>query len=239
MAELSGKNILVVGGSSGIGLELARRLVAGRAQVTIWSRRDPAGQVPGSYTHSPIDVGRAIGEQDPRLPESLNGLAYCPGSITLGSFSRLTEEQFLADYNLNLLGAVRVLKHCLRSFDNSGASVVLFSTVAVRTGFALHSSIATAKGAVEALVRSLAAEFASKRIRFNALAPSLTDTPLAASLLSTEDKRSKAGLRNPLGRVGVPADLAAAAEFLLSDDSSWITGQVLAVDGGDSSLRLL
>ena len=239
MKDLSGKNILIVGGSSGIGLELARRLIAADATVTIWSRSQPTGLEPGSYTYFAVDVRRPIGEQNPHSPESLYGLVYCPGSITLGSFSRLREEQFLSDFELNLLGAVRVLQYCLRSFLPSGASVVMFSTVAVRTGLSFHASIAAAKGGVEALVRSLAAEFAPKRIRFNALAPSLTDTPLAGALLSTEDKRSKAYQRHPLGRIGTPADLAASAEFLLSDDSAWITGQVLSVDGGYSSLRLL
>jgi len=239
MKDFSGKNILVVGGSSGIGLELTRRLIAGKAAVAVWSRSEPAGLESGAYTHSALDVGKPIAEQDPRSPETLHGLAYCPGSITLGSFSRLGEEQFLADFQLNLLGAVRVLKHCLRFFDRDGASVVMFSTVAVQTGLAFHASIAAAKGAVEALVRSLAAEFAQKRLRFNAIALSLTDTPLASALLSTEDKRAKADQRHPLGRVGTPSDPAAVAEFLLSGDSSWITGQVIAVDGGFSSLRLL
>jgi NAD(P)-dependent dehydrogenase (short-subunit alcohol dehydrogenase family) len=239
MSDFSGKNILVVGGSSGIGLELSRRLIAGNAAVTVWSRSEPAELDPSTYMHSVVDVAQPLDEQEPTSPESLHGLAYCPGSITLGSFSRLTDEQFLADFQLNLLGAVRVLKACLRSFDSEGASVVMFSTVAVRTGLAFHASIAAAKGAVEALIRSLAAEFAQKRIRFNAVAPSLTDTPLAAALLSTPDKRSKADGRHPLGRVGAPADVAGAAEFLLSADSSWMTGQVLSVDGGYSSLRLL
>jgi len=239
MDDFAGKNVLIVGGSSGIGLELARRLIARKAGVTVWSRSVPEVLESGAYAHSVVDVEQSIAEQDPRSPENLHGLVYCPGSITLGSFSRLSEEQFLADFQLNLLGAVRVLKHCLRSFDRDGASVVMFSTVAVQTGLAFHASIAAAKGAVEALVRSLAAEFAQKQVRFNAVALSLTDTPLASVLLSTEDKRSKADQRHPLGRVGTPSDPAAAAEFLLSGDSSWITGQVLSVDGGFSSLRFL
>lgn len=239
MATMSGKNVLLVGGSSGIGLELARRLLEAGAALTIWSRRLPGDLQPGGFAHSVVDVRLPIGEQSPAVPQPLHGLAYCPGSITLGSFVRLTEQQFLSDFDVNLLGAVRVLKHCLGSFDKSGASVVLFSTVAVRTGFALHASVASAKGAVEGLVRSLAAEFAARRIRFNALAPSLTETPLAALLLSTEDKRARAAQRNPLGRIGTAGDLAAAAEFLLGEDSGWITGQVLPVDGGDSALRIL
>ncbi len=239
MSNFSGKNILIVGGSSGIGLELARRLILSKAHVTIWSRNRPTELDSKSYIYSTIDVRQPINGQNPQHPEKLHGLVYCPGSITLGAFSRLREEQFLADFELNLLGAVRVLQYCLRSFVTTGASVVMFSTVAVRMGFSFHTSIAAAKGGVEGLVRSLAAEFASKRFRFNAVAPSLTDTPLASALLSTEEKRSKADQRHPLGRIGKPADLAASAQFLLSDDSSWITGQVLSVDGGYSSLRLL
>jgi NAD(P)-dependent dehydrogenase (short-subunit alcohol dehydrogenase family) len=239
MTDFSGKNILIAGGSSGVGLELARRIARGSGELSIWSRSAPTELAADSYTHSVVDVSRPIAEQEPQVPDPIHGLAYCPGSITLGSFSRLSEEQFLSDFQLNLLGAVRVLKHCLPAFAPEGASVVMFSTVAVQTGFAFHASIASAKGAVEALVRSLAAEYTSKRIRFNAVAPSLTDTPLAAALLSSEDKRAKAGQRHPLGRVGTAADPAAAAEFLLSADSSWVTGQVLAVDGGYSSLRLV
>ncbi len=116
------------------------------------------------------------------------------------------------------------------------AAVVLFSTVAVSTGMPMHASVASAKGAVEGLTRSLAAELAPK-IRVNAIAPSLTETPLAARLLRTERQRTAAVDRHPLERVGQPADIAAAARFLLSDDASWITGQVLAVDGGIGAVR--
>jgi NAD(P)-dependent dehydrogenase (short-subunit alcohol dehydrogenase family) len=172
-----------------------------------------------------------------RLPETLQGLVYCPGSIRLQPFSRLRDEDFRADFELNLLGAVRVLRAalpCLKAADR--ASVVLFSTVAVTTGMPMHASIAAAKGAVEGLTRSLAAELAPG-IRVNAIAPSLTETPLAAGLLRTERQRAAAAERHPLGRIGQPSDLAAAARFLLSDEAGWVTGQVLHVDGGMGGLR--
>ena len=144
---------------------------------------------------------------------------------------------FREDFELNLLGAVRALKASMPALKAAPmASVVLFSTVAVTTGMPMHSSIAAAKGAVEGLTRSLAAELAPK-IRVNAIAPSLTETPLAAKLLRTERQRTAAAERHPLAKVGDADDLAAAAEFLLSQEAKWITGQVLPVDGGIGSLR--
>jgi len=238
LGDFSNKNILVVGASSGAGLELLSRLTGAGARVTVWGRHEPSGTDPAGYGYSPVDATRALAEQNPQVPDPLHGVVYCPGTLNLGSFARLTEEQFLADFNLNALGAVRVLQHCLRSFAPTGASVVLFSTVAVQLGLTFHASVAAAKGAVEGLVRALAAELAPKKIRVNAVAPSLTDTPLAAGLLSTAEKRSKADQRHPLGRIGTPGDLASAVEFLLSDRSGWITGQILGVDGGYGSLRL-
>ena len=172
-----------------------------------------------------------------QLPETLEGLVYCPGSIRLQPFSRLRDEDFRADFELNLLGAVRVLRAALPCLKAAGrASVVLFSTVAVGTGMPMHASIAAAKGAVEGLTRSLAAELAPG-IRVNAIAPSLTDTPLAAGLLRSERQRAAAAERHPLGRIGQPSDLAAAALFLLSEEAGWVTGQVLHVDGGMGGLR--
>jgi NAD(P)-dependent dehydrogenase (short-subunit alcohol dehydrogenase family) len=172
-----------------------------------------------------------------QLPETLEGLVYCPGSIRLQPFSRLRDEDFRVDFEVNLLGAVRVLRAVLPSLKAADrASVVLFSTVAVGTGMPMHASIAAAKGAVEGLTRSLAAELAPG-IRVNAIAPSLTDTPLAAGLLRSERQRAAAAERHPLGRIGQPSDLAATARFLLSEEAGWVTGQVLNVDGGMGALR--
>jgi len=231
------QTFVVVGGSSGIGLAITRRLVAKDFSVIVISRSaDGWVDLPGA-THVPLDITQDVIDGK-TLPEKIQGLAYCPGSIRLRPFHRLREEDFLADMRINFLGAVQVIQACLSGLKkaDSPASIVLFSTVAVGTGMPFHASIASAKGAVEGLTRSLAAEFAPK-IRVNAIAPSLTDTQLAQMLLSDDGKRSAAADRHPLKRVGKPDDIAAAATYLLDDSSSWITGQVMAVDGGMGSLR--
>lgn len=227
---------VVVGGSRGVGLAITQRLsAAGRGVWVISRTNETILGLPG-VTHLALDITRD--EIDPALlPQSIQGLAYCPGSIRLRPFARITPDEFLTDLQINLLGAVRSIQACLKGLKKpSTSSIVLFSTVAVGTGMPLHAAVASAKGAVEGLTRSLAAEFAP-RIRVNAVAPSLTDTNLARELLADEGRRSAAAERHPLKRVGRADDIAAAAIFLLGDGSSWITGQVLAVDGGMGALR--
>jgi NAD(P)-dependent dehydrogenase (short-subunit alcohol dehydrogenase family) len=157
----------------------------------------------------------------------------------LRPFDRLTSDDFRQDLEINFLGAVRVLQHYLQHLKQAEqSSVVLFSTVAAQTGMPFHTSIAAAKGALEGFARSLAAEL-SPAVRVNVVAPSLTDTPLAEHLLKTDRQRDAAARRHPMGRYGEPADAAELARFLLSRRASWITGQVVAVDGGLSSLQKL
>jgi NAD(P)-dependent dehydrogenase (short-subunit alcohol dehydrogenase family) len=231
------KNVLVIGGSSGIGLQVVKSLVDQGEKLHVFSRSSEALQPISGVTHVQWDVLQ--GDPDfGSLPETLQGLVYCPGSIRLKPIQRLTEADFRQDWQINLLGAVRAIKGCLTRLKKSasGASIVLFSTVAVTAGMPFHASVASAKGAVEGLTRSLAAELAP-RIRVNALAPSLTDTPLAADLLSSDEKRQAAAQRNPLKRVGSAKEIAAMARFLLSEDAAWITGQILHVDGGMTALR--
>jgi NAD(P)-dependent dehydrogenase (short-subunit alcohol dehydrogenase family) len=231
------KNIFIVGGSSGIGLELVKILSENHHEIYVASRTaDPLAKIPG-VLHIPMDVSAETLDFE-TLPETLQGLVYCPGTIVLKPFQRLTVDDFKEDFNINLLGAVKVIQGCIKQLKKSpsGASIVLFSTVAVNTGMPFHASVASAKAAVEGLTRSLAAEFAP-RIRVNAIAPSLTDTPLAQNLLSSEEKRKASSDRHPLKRIGTPREIAHAAAHLLSDDGAWITGQVLAVDGGMSNLR--
>jgi NAD(P)-dependent dehydrogenase (short-subunit alcohol dehydrogenase family) len=169
---------------------------------------------------------------------TIDGLVYAPGTINLKPFRSLKKPQFQADLEVNLLGAIDLIQWALKGLQSATHPAVLFfSTVAVQQGMPFHASIAAAKGAVEGLTRSLAAEWAPK-IRVNAIAPSLTDTPLADRLLNSDAKREAAAKRHPLQRVGTPQDLATAALYLLSEDASWITGQIIPVDGGMSSLKI-
>jgi NAD(P)-dependent dehydrogenase (short-subunit alcohol dehydrogenase family) len=227
----------VIGGSSGIGRALVATLASGGHRVWAGSRSGSGVQFEDGVSSFTWDA--ATGDMPENvLPENLQGLVYCPGTIKLAPFARLSPDRFIEDFQVNVVGAVRAVQACLPALKRSerGASVVLFSTVAVQTGMPFHASIATAKGAVEGLARSLAAELAP-RIRVNAIAPSLTDTPLARQLLSSESKRNASEERHPLKRVGRPGDIASLAAYLLGDDASWISGQVLHVDGGMSALR--
>jgi len=229
------KHYIIIGGSKGIGRALVNEMINRGDQVTVYSRTK--GDLDNSINHIVFD---ATTDEFPKdtLPEEIHGLAYCPGSITLKPFRSLKEETFLEDFNINVLGAVKAVKASMTKLKKSGTgSVVLFSTVAVGQGMAFHASIATAKAAVEGLTRSLAAELAPA-IRVNCIAPSLTDTQLAGNLLSTPEKKQASDNRHPLRRTGTATDIAKMAAFLLSNDSTWISGQIIGVDGGMSALRI-
>jgi len=227
-------HFLIVGGPSAIGLELVKTLSAD-ARVTVWSRQ-PSDALPPDVDH---DVWDAMGDTDPpEVPKQLTGLAYCPGSIRLKPVTRLADQDFRQDFDLNCLGAVRSVRACLPALRRGNVgSIVLFSTVAVAQGMPMHASIAAAKGAVEGLTRSLAAELAP-RIRVNAIAPSLVDTPLSAALTADDKRREAADRRHPLQRIGKAGEVAELAMSLLDGRLHWMTGQVLHLDGGLSSVRL-
>ncbi len=236
MLNFQDKNILIVGASSGIGYELAQTLIKQGAKVISASRTAPQLS---EVQHITFDVLSNSGGELANIPQ-LDGVVYCVGSINLKPFARLSQDDFLKDFQLNLLGAVKVIQNTLNALKKSEtSSIVLFSTVAVAVGMGFHASVASAKGAVEGLAKSLAAEFAVNKIRVNVIAPSLTDTPLAKNLLSSTEKREASAKRHPISRVGLPQDMASLATFLLSDEASWITGQIIGIDGGMGNLKPL
>lgn len=231
---INDKNILIIGGSSGIGLALAEILSPSNSIFVASRTNENLSSL--DLTYLPYDATSA--ELDTSaLPEELHGFIYCPGSINLRPFKGLSTEAFEKDFQINVTGAINSLKSVLSRLSASGnASVVFFSTVAVQTGMPFHSSVAASKGAIEGLTRSLAAEFAPK-IRVNAIAPSLVNTPLASKFLNNESKIEKANERHPLGRIGNAKEIAQAAGFLLGPESSWMTGRVLQLDGGIGNLK--
>lgn len=226
---MQGKNIVIIGGNSGIGKATADLLREAGAQLFLYSKS-------GEGTTA-LDTGKDF-EEIPGLPDVIDGVVYCPGTINLKPFHRISTQDFRNEMEVNFFGAVRVLQACLKGLKKStSASVVLYSTVAVQTGMGFHTGIASAKGAIEGLTRSLAAEWAPSKIRVNAIAPSLTETRLASALLSSPEKKEASDKRHPLGRIGTSEDIAEATVFLLSPKSSWMTGQILHLDGGMSNLK--
>lgn len=230
------KTYLIIGGSAGIGFELVKQLAHdGNQVIATYNKTQPNDTIPG-VSFYPLDVLDENYNLD-FLPDELAGCVYCPGSINLKPFERIKPSDFEFDFKLQVGGVIKILQLIIPKLKKSdSASIVLFSTVAVQTGLAYHTQVAASKGAIEGLTRALAAEYAPK-IRVNCIAPSLTETNLAAFLLNNDQKREAAALRHPLKRIGSTQDIANMASFLLSEKASWITGQIMHIDGGMSSLK--
>lgn len=227
------KNILLIGGSYGIGLAIAKELqYENKVFIASRTNEDISDM---NVTHIPFDAATDVLDTT-LLPEVIDGFVYCPGSINLRPFRGLKPEAFESDLQINFISMIKVLQSVLPNLSAANqSSVVLFSSVAAGMGMPFHTSVAAAKGAIEGFAKALAAEYAPK-IRVNVIAPSLTDTPLAEKFLSSEEKKEKSAQRHPLKRVGTAEDMAKTARFLLSEDSSWVSGQIFHVDGGMSSL---
>lgn len=227
------KTTLIIGASSGIGKALANTLYKKGEKVIAISRNTPDASYSHYYEHDILS-----GNELPKLEEPIDGLVYCPGSIKLKPFRTLKQQDFENDFKLNVLGAIKSIQAYNQNLLLSkNASIVLFSTVAVQIGMPFHSSVSTSKGAIEGLTKALAAEF-SPKIRVNCVAPSLTNTPMADKLINTPEKLEASNNRHPLKRIGNTEDLANTIDFLLSPNSSWITGQIMHVDGGMSTLKV-
>ena len=231
------KNIVIVGCGQGIGLATAKILSENYNVIGISRTANPEVENLNIEFHK-MDI--LTGNLDEiNFPDVIDGLVYAPGSINLKPFNRLSVDDFQNDFEVNVLGAVKTIQKLLPNLKKSeSASVILFSSVAAKLGMPFHASISASKSAVEGLTKSLAAELSSQKIRVNAIAPSLTDTNLASQLLSSPEKREASGKRHPLQRIGSAEEMGKMVEFLLSENSAWITGQIIGIDGGMSNLKL-
>lgn len=231
------KNIVIVGCSKGIGLATTKILSENHHVIGL-SRTYNETLYHANITFHAIDV--LSGNLDEiHFPEIIDGLVYTPGSINLKPFNRLKEDDFKQDFEINVIGAVKIIQKLLPNLKKSpSASIVLFSTVAAKIGIPYHASVACSKSAIEGLTKSLAAEFSNFKIRVNAIAPSLTNTPLASALLCNPKNIEAAENRHPLKRIGSPEEMAEMTAFLISDKSSWMTGQIIGVDGGLGTLKV-
>ena len=229
------KNYLVIGGSSGIGKEISELL--SNENIVFSTSRNELNESNQNIRQIKYDV--LEDELDPRLlPNQIDGFVYCPGTINLRPFRSLKLETFRSDLELNLIGAIKTLQIILTRLQQSpSSSIIFYSTVAVKTGMPFHSSVSSSKSALEGLTKSLAAEFAPK-IRVNCIAPSIVNTPLANKFLNTEDKIEKAAARHPLNKIGTAKEIAQLTQYLLDDKSKWITGQIINIDGGISSIKV-
>ena len=224
------KTILVVGGSKGIGKAVIDVLKDTHKIINI-SRNEI--ETHENITHYSLDV---LHDELPDI-ENINGLVYCPGSINLKPIGRLKLDDFREDFEINVVSAVKIIQKYINPLKNNNGSVVLFSTVAAKMGMPFHASVAASKSAVEGVVKSLAAEFATK-IRFNCIAPTVTDTTLAARLLRNDKQREGMKQRHPLQKILEPTEVASLVAYLISDVASSISGQVFPIDAGIVSLKL-
>jgi len=230
---------VIIGAHGGIGEALAQNLLA-QGHSVLATARDPStlSHLSGTIQTAALDIlNPASIEAALSGYDEIAGIAYCVGSIDLAPFKQASDEAFLKSYELNVLGAIRALRVTEKALKQAKGSVVLFSTIAVQQGFTNHSLISTAKGAIEGLTRTLAAEWAPD-VRVNCIAPSLSDTPLAKSFTGSEVMAKSIAAMHPIPRLGKAEDSAALAAFLLGDQSPWITGQVMHVDGGRGALRV-
>jgi len=230
---------LIFGATGSVGSSLAEQLKDSGNDIHLVARNESevkviAEKLGCSYTVADVLEGGFIEKVKSDINE-IKGIAYCVGSIDLKPLRMVTEADMNKCMKLNLYSAIEAIKGFQESLKKNKGSVVLFSTVAAQRGFTNHTIIASAKAAVEGLTVTLAAEFAP-HIRVNCIAPSLSKSKIAEPMLKNPAIAEGIAKAHPLKRLGEGKDSAALAKFLITEESSWITGQIIAVDGGRSKL---
>jgi len=239
---MSEKKILVFGGSGSIGKALAIKLSESNYSPVILSRNENelksiSTEIKCEYRVCDVLNAEKIKLVSEEFKDNLFGIAYCVGSINLKPLKITNDEDFINSFKINTLGAINVIKLNQESLAKNNGSILLYSTIAVKQGFTNHAVVSTAKGAIEGLTLSLAAEFAPK-IRVNCIAPSLTNAKMTEKLISNETIKKAIENMHPIPKIGSGDDFADIGSFLLSNKNSWITGQIFHIDGGRSTLRI-
>ena len=236
------KKILVFGGSGSIGKALAIKLKVNSYEPIIISRSEDelkniSTEINCDYRICDVLNTERINEISQEFKDDIFGIAYCVGSINLKPLKITKDEDFIDSFKINTLGAINAIRLNQESLAKNNGSILLYSTIAVKQGFTNHTIVSTAKGAIEGLTLSLAAEFAPK-VRVNCIAPSLTDAKMTQKLISNETIKKAIENMHPLPKIGSGEDFSDIGSFLLSDKNSWITGQIFHIDGGRSTLRI-
>ena len=232
---------VILGATGSIGSSLAKKLVESGEKVHLVGRDGTSVSELAKNLNSSFTVCDVLEENfsekiiNDLKDEAINGLAFCVGSIDLKPLKLTKKSDFMQSFNLNLISATEVIKSLSDNLKKNKGSIVLFSTVAVKQGFPNHAIVSSAKGAIEGLTLALAAEFAPN-VRVNCIAPSLTNSKISNFLLKNEKVAEGIAKMHPMKRIGEGEDSASLAKFLLTDESSWVTGQILGVDGGRSSV---
>ena len=230
---------IIIGATGSIGSALSRKLVSQGKQVHLVGRNESETSALAKELNSTFTVADVLTENysDQIISDAgdIDGLAFCVGSIDLKPIRLSKKSDYMQSFNLNLISATEIIRACHEKLKSNKGSIILFSTVAAKRGFLNHSIISSAKAAVEGLTVALAAEFAPN-IRVNCIAPSLSESKIAAPMLKNEKMAESIAKMHALKRIGKGDDFSSLASFLLSEESSWVTGQIFGVDGGRSSV---